>query len=94
MRAFTKLQVSVFLNTFGEDLLLTSGKSIVVIFEESTIAIETEAGYVETSENYFTTYTGSASYTDTFTWKGKQQEIYNITDDLSGVSNYYFRSHE
>jgi len=92
MRSFTNSQVSVFLNAFGENLTLTSGSTIQVIFEQETIGIETEAGVVETSENYFTTYTGKASYTDTFIWKNKVQEIYNIIDDLSGMSNYYFRS--
>lgn len=94
MRAFTKNQVNVFLNAFGDELKLTSGSTFLVIFEQETIGIETFAGYVETHENYFTTNTGSADYTDTFMWRGSLQEIYNITDDLSGVSNYYFRSHE
>lgn len=93
MRAFIDKQIDVFLNAFGEKLTLTSGKSLLAIFEQETIAIETEAGFVETQERYFTTKSGNADYTDTFMYRNKPQEIYNITDDLSGMSNFYFRDH-
>lgn len=94
MRAFNNSQLNVFLNSFGESLVLTSGEVLTVIFEQETVGIDTDSGIVETQENYFTTTTGKANYTDTFTYRGVLQEIYNIVDDLSGLSNYYFRDHE
>ncbi|WNK56725.1 hypothetical protein RM151_11515 [Pantoea agglomerans] len=94
MRAFNNSQLNVFLNTFGEPLTLNSGQILTVIFEQDTVGIETEGGIVETQECYFSASTGSADYTDTFIYKNKLQEIYNIVDDLSGISNYYYRDHE
>lgn len=94
MRSFANSQVNVFLNAFGEELTLTSGSTFLAIFEQETIGIETEAGIVETSEHYFTTKSGNASYSDTFQYKNQLQEIYNIVDDLSGMSSYYFREPE
>jgi len=94
MRAFSNSQLNVFLNSFGEPVTLTSGEVLTVIFEQETIGIETNNGIVETQENYFTTATGSADYSDTFIYRNTLQEIYNIVDDLSGMSNYYFRNHE
>ncbi len=94
MRAFNNSQLNVFLNSFGESLVLTSGEVLTVIFEQETVGIETESGIVETQEHYFTTTTGSANYNDTFMYRGELQTIYNIVDDLSGISNYYYRDHE
>jgi len=94
MRAFNTAQISVFLNAFGEELTLTSTVSFLAIFEQSTYGIETDAGVIQAQEEYFTAPTGSADYTDTFTRNGQLQEIYNIEDDLSGLSNYYYRNHE
>lgn len=94
MRAFNNSQLNVFLNTFGEPLTLTSGEVLTVIFEQETVGIETESGIVETQEHYFSTATGSANYSDTFMYRGVLQTIYNIVDDLSGMSNYYYRDHE
>ncbi|MBK5013994.1 hypothetical protein [Pantoea sp. S62] len=94
MRAFNNSQLNVFLNAFGESMTLTSGQKLTVIFEQETVGIDTDSGIVETQEHYFTTATGKANYTDTFTYRGVLQEIYNIVDDLSGLSNYYFRDHE
>lgn len=94
MRAFNNSQLNVFLNSFGESLTLTSGEVLTVIFEQETVGIETESGIVETQEHYFSTATGSANYSDTFMYRGVLQTIYNIVDDLSGMSNYYYRDHE
>ncbi|MGC1010311.1 hypothetical protein [Pantoea agglomerans] len=94
MREFNNSQLNAFLDSFGESLVLTSGEVLTVIFEQETVGIETESGIVETQEHYFTTATGSANYSDTFMYRGVLQTIYNIVDDLSGMSNYYYRDHE
>ncbi|MCH9404932.1 hypothetical protein WKH46_04775 [Pantoea agglomerans] len=94
MREFNNTQLNAFLDSFGESLVLTSGEVLTVIFEQETVGIETESGIVETQEHYFTTATGSANYSDTFMYRGVLQTIYNIVDDLSGMSNYYYRDHE
>ncbi|WHU86711.1 hypothetical protein [Pantoea agglomerans] len=94
MRSFDQFQVNVFLNAFGEPMTLTSGQKLTVIFEQETVGVDTDSGIVETQEHYFTTATGKADYSDTFIYRNTLQEIYNIVDDLSGMSNYYFRNHE
>lgn len=91
MRTFTAKQVSVLINTFGEPLELTSGSQITVLFESQPIAIETDQGFVQTQETYLTTKQGLVTYNDTFMYKSKLQEVYNIEDDLSGIINVFFR---
>lgn len=91
MRTFTAKQVSVLIDTFGEPLVLTSGSQITVLFESQPIAIETDQGIVQTQETYLTTKKDLVTYDDTFMFKSKLQEVYNIEDDLSGIINVYFR---
>ncbi|MCT8171734.1 hypothetical protein ACRAOD_17400 [Raoultella ornithinolytica] len=91
MRTFDNSQLNVLIDTFGEPLVLTDGSQLTVIFESITVAIDTAEGFVETQETYLTTKKGLMDYSSTFTYQGKLQVVYNIVDDLSGITNVYFR---
>lgn len=92
MRAFEIQQVYALLNSFGETLNY-NGVDFLAIKEFRSFFLEGSDNSVFTHEYYFTARTdpnlqvGSIIVIDK-----KEQIIYHIDDDLSGVSDYFYRS--
>ncbi|MHA3671013.1 hypothetical protein ACX1IQ_21100 [Yersinia enterocolitica] len=86
MRAFNSSQKDALLNAFGEELVLSSGVTIVALFEQETVHFED----MLTVENYFTCKVEDISNTDTFTRNKKLYQVLKIIDDLSGLVDVHY----
>lgn len=103
MRAFTNSQSDIFLNAFGQNIIL-NGAGFRGIVESRPIVIEGSEGLIESNELYFTARVqenivlGSQvslelndPYAEVIPNDLNTYTIYNIESDLSGMINYYFR---
>ncbi|KEA51867.1 hypothetical protein DT73_13110 [Mangrovibacter sp. MFB070] len=90
-RAFTKQQVTALLDYFGETISINGSTDITVIFEQEQIVIDGTDGLIQTEQMYFSTKQGIVNLEDTFTYNYKNYQIYDISDDLSGIVNVYYR---
>ncbi|EPE5132636.1 hypothetical protein ACSJEN_002790 [Yersinia enterocolitica] len=86
MRAFNIQQQETLLNAFGEDLVLSSGVTIVALFEQEIVHFED----MLTVENYFTCKVSDISNTDTFTRNNKLYQVLKIIDNLSGLVDVHY----
>ncbi len=90
-RAFSKSQCNALLNSFGEPLEI-NGQEFTVIFEEVQIFVEETDGVVLDYKYYFSTISDPViSIGSLFVLKGITQIIYSMEDDLSGITNYFYR---
>lgn len=88
MRAFKNTQCDVFLNAFGENLVIVQdGKSLTIkaIFEQDEIFFED----TQTTIAYFSANSGIKLHSS-FKIDNEEYSVNRIDDDLSGISNYYY----
>ncbi|MEN3752504.1 hypothetical protein ABC733_06665 [Mangrovibacter sp. SLW1] len=90
-RAFTEQQVTALLDYFGETISINGSTDITVIFEQEQIVIDGADGLIQTEQMYFSTKQGLVNLEDTFTYNYKNYQIYDISDDLSGIVSVYYR---
>ncbi|WPO93728.1 hypothetical protein SFA32_12185 [Buttiauxella sp. HR94] len=88
MRAFQSTQCDVFLNAFGENLVIVQdGKSLTIkaIFEQDEIFFED----TQSTMSYFSAKSGIKLHSS-FKIDNEEYSVNRIEDDLSGISNYYY----
>jgi len=88
MRAFQSTQCDVFLNAFGENLVIVQdGKSLTIkaIFEQDEIFFED----TQSTMAYFSAKSGIKLHSS-FKIDNEEYSVNRIEDDLSGISNYYY----
>lgn len=92
-RSFNNTDSANLINAFGEDLVLTNGKIIKVIFEQENITIAGDE-FTTIQQTYFSTTSDSITFSDTFTLDSQLYSITEIIDDRSGVIDCYYHASE
>ncbi|WP_318392251.1 hypothetical protein [Enterobacter sp.] len=97
MRAFKNTHCDVFLNAFGEVIQTSTGSTFTGIVEVLPVSIEAAGGFIESVETFVTMkkedlITADVAIGTVLIIGGINQTIYDISDDLSGMINCYFRA--
>ena len=96
MRAFNESQCDAFLDAFGQIITTSTGSTFTGIVEVLPVSIDTGGGYVEGTEKYVSVKktTSILEIGTVIIIDSVNYVIYDIQDDLSGMSNAYFRTQE
>ncbi|WP_370553602.1 hypothetical protein [Edwardsiella tarda] len=87
--AFDKSQIECLINRFGTDIRINT-QTVRVIFEQDIVFFDENT---QTTVQYFTAKSGVAQVGSTFFY-GDTYRITRIEDDLSGISNFYYKAIE